>query len=147
LDYDVLVRRLQRAEHLQSVVDLSHAVTQGTVDCERDWRHPAIKEPRRSSSDRIRGAPQSGFSREMRRIRSRSSRSMDGWPGFTARDFPLMTVSGWIMASADRQSGQSRESQTQKTRSQSLSLRRVMVCSYGRLLPQCEILSGHDQPR
>ena len=47
----------------------------------------ATAQPSKSNSDRIRGAPQSGFSRDMRRIRSRTSRGMGGRPGFLALDF------------------------------------------------------------
>ena len=92
--------------------------------------------PNRASSDTIRGAPQVGFPRDMRRIRSRISRSMGGRPGLPDFDFHLqytlnpirchlMTVSGCTMANAERQFGQSLDSHTQKTRSRG--------CNFGRL--------------
>ena len=58
--------------------------------------------PNRSSSDRILGAPQVGFSRDMRRIRSRISRSMGGRPGFPALDFHRQYSLNPSMPSDDR---------------------------------------------
>ena len=92
--------------------------------------------PNRASSDTIRGAPQVGFSRDMRRIRLRILDSMGGRPGLPFLDFHLqyslkplrchlMTVSGWTMARADRQLGHSRESTIQKTRSRRRSFGRL----------------------
>jgi hypothetical protein len=95
--------------------------------------------PNRASSDTIRGAPQRGFSRDMRRIRSRILGSRGGRPGLPVLDFHvqyslnpfrchLMTVSGWTMARAERQSGQRWESTTQKTRSRQRSFGRLTDC-------------------
>ncbi len=61
---------------------------------------------------------------------------MGGRPGFPALDFHrqknlkpfrchLTTVSGWTMARADRQLGQSLDSNTQKTRSRGRSFGRL----------------------
>ena len=47
----------------------------------------ATFKPSSASSSRILGEPQSGFSREIRRISSRISGSTLGRPGFPARDF------------------------------------------------------------
>ena len=95
--------------------------------------------PKRSSSDRILGAPHAGFSRDMRRIRSRISRLMRGRPSVPALDFHLqyslnpwpchrITVSGWTTANAERQFGQRRDSNTQKTRSRRRNLGRLTDC-------------------
>ena len=84
--------------------------------------------PSFSSSPWIRGAPQSGFSRLIRRTRSRTSRGTGARPPLRRRDFqvqnkrnPLrshvMTVSGFTITSVARQAGQSRESNTQNRRS------------------------------
>jgi len=73
-------------------------------------------------------APQSGFSRLIRRIRSRTSRGTGGRPLLVRRDFQVpnrrkpfrcqpMTVSGFTMTSTSRQFGRSRESNTQSSRS------------------------------
>jgi len=53
----------------------SRAMYLATVDSATEWLS-------RSSSDRIRGAPHVGFPRDMRRIRSRISRSTCDLPGF-----------------------------------------------------------------
>jgi len=95
--------------------------------------------PNRASSDSIRGAPHVGFSRDIRRIRSRISRSIGGRPGLSALDFHfqysrnpiqchLTTVSGWTRTRADRQLGQRRESHTRKTRSRGRSFGRLTDC-------------------
>ena len=95
--------------------------------------------PNRSSSDKILGAPHIGFSRDMRRIKARISRSMHGRPGLPGLDFHLqyslnpirchwMTVSGCTMASAERQFGHSRDSNTQKTRSRGRNFGRLTDC-------------------
>ena len=47
----------------------------------------AMSWPNRASSDAIRGAPQVEFSFNIRRIRSRISRSMRGRQGFLVLDF------------------------------------------------------------
>src|SRR5215831_7167048 len=80
------------------------------------------------SSSKLFRTRQSGFSRLIRRIRSRTSRETPGRPGFPQRTFhvqkrrkPLrcqpITVSGLTMASAERQSPQTRERTAQKQRS------------------------------
>ncbi len=80
------------------------------------------------SSPWTRGAPQSGFSRLMRRMGSRTSRGTGGRPPIRRRDFQVqkrrkpfrcqaMTVSGFTVTSASRQAGRSRKSSTQTNRS------------------------------
>ena len=87
----------------------------------------ATSYPSKASSDLIRGTPHVWFSRDSRRMRSRTSRATPGLPCFL-RDFHRQyslkpcrchrsTVSGWTRVSADRQPGQSLDSQTQKIRS------------------------------
>ena len=76
----------------------------------------------------IRGAPQQGFSRHILRISSRTSREMIGRPGLPCRTFQVQnrrkparcqatTVSGLIMASAERQSRQKRDRKIHNRRS------------------------------
>ena len=80
----------------------------------------------------MRGAPHSGFSRHMRRMRSRTSRETGGRPLRRERDFqvqkrrkPLrcqpITVAGLTIARASRQSGQKLEIRTQNQRSDGCS--------------------------
>ena len=80
------------------------------------------------SSPAIRGAPQSGFAGEIRRIKSRASFGTEGLPGFPERDslvqYPrnfllrhAMTVSGRTITRASRQPAQTRESHDQRIRS------------------------------
>jgi hypothetical protein len=99
--------------------------------------------PSLSCSPWIRGAPQEEFSRHILRIRSRTSREITGRPGWPCRTFqvqkrrkPLrcqaMTVSGSTMASAERQSLQTRDSQTHNRRSN------------GRFTPECRRKSPYD---
>ena len=77
-----------------------------------------------------------GFSRDIRRIKSRISCSILGRPGRTARDFHLqtkrnpcrcqwITVSGLTMTNAVLHSDQNLDSQTQNTRSRGHSLGRL----------------------
>jgi hypothetical protein len=76
----------------------------------------------------MRGALHNGFSRHMRRMRSRTSRETDGRPQRRGRDFqvqkrrkPLrcrpITVAGLTIARASRQFGQKLEIRTQNKRS------------------------------
>jgi hypothetical protein len=84
--------------------------------------------PSLSNSPWIGDAPQRGFSRRRRRIRSRTSRERPGRPDFPQRTFHVqkrrkpwrcrpITVSGLTMASAERQSRQIRHRTTHKNRS------------------------------
>ncbi len=93
-----------------------------------------ISIPSLSNSPWILGAPHKGFVRLMVRIKSRTSRDTGGRPGLPCRIFhrqntrnPLRcqatTVSGLTIINADRQSGQTLASQTQKSRSDTVSLR------------------------
>ena len=83
------------------------------------------------------GAPQSGFSRLILRIRSRTSREIVGRPAWPCRIFqvqnrrnPLrcqaITVSGLTMASTERHSQQTRERKTQNRRSAGVSFGRLL---------------------
>ena len=92
-----------------------------TVACE-------ISMPSLRSSPWNRGAPQSGFSRLMRRMRSRTSRPTVGRPPLRRRDVQVQkrrkplrcqptTVSGFTMTSTWRQFGRIRERITHNSRS------------------------------
>ena len=91
--------------------------------------------PSLSSSPWIRGAPHIGFSRLSRRIKSRTSIGTAGRPGCPRRIFqvqnsrkPLrcqaITVSGFTITRADRQSAQTPDSQAQRNRSAAVNLGR-----------------------
>ena len=93
-----------------------------------------------SNSPWMRGAPQSGFSRLILRINSRTSFGTAGRPGWPERTFhvqnsrkPLrcqaMTVSGLTMTKADRQSFQTSHSHAQRSRSAEVS--------FGRFTERC----------
>ena len=84
--------------------------------------------PSLRSSPWMRGAPQHGFSRHILRIKSRTSLEMSGRPGCPRRTFQVQnrrkparcqakTVSGLIMASAERQSRQKRDRKIHNRRS------------------------------
>ena len=99
-----------------------------------------ISMPSLSSSPCILGAPHSGFSRLIVRISSRASVGTDGLPGWPRRIFQLqnsrkpfrcqaITVSGLMMINALRQSAQTSQIQTQRSRS--------AVTSFGRLTERC----------
>src|SRR5438445_3863704 len=98
--------------------------------------------PSLSSSPWMRGAPQLGFSRDILRIRSRTSREMTGRPGWPCRTFQVqnqrkparcqaMTVSGLTIASAERQSLQRRDRQIHNRRSLKVNFGRFLadLCS------------------
>ena len=92
---------------------------------------PVHLRPSLSNSPGMRGAPQSGLARHICRIRSIVSGATRGRPAFRARLFQRqnrrkpcrcqwITVSGWTSRIVCRQRLQTRERQTQKTRSTGL---------------------------
>ncbi len=122
--------------------------------------------PSSRSSERIRGAPQSGFSRDIWRIRSRISAGVVGRPGFPTLHFhrqkslnacrcQRMTVSGWTMARAERQLDQRRGTPTGPEAGEQDPEKAVPkpqlgafagVLKDGDLLPEGEILGGEAEP-
>jgi hypothetical protein len=111
------------------------AQVEGTVSTQNSRESRLLREVnkldlirRMSQVNPLSGAPQPGFSRHILRIRSRTSRETSGRPGLPRRTFQVqnnrkparcqaMTVSGWTMASAERQSLQTRDSRTHNRRS------------------------------
>ena len=72
--------RLRNAPHVGEGVLPPRVIYLATVDSATEY-------PSKCSSDWIRGAPQVGFSRDMRRMRERTSSSAFGRPAFPCRDF------------------------------------------------------------
>ena len=94
--------------------------------------------PSLSNSPWMRGAPHSGFSRLIVRIKPRTSRDTAGLPVVPCRTFqvqnrrkPLrcqaMTVSGLTMTSADRQSAQAPDNHAQNKRSATVNFGRFLA--------------------
>jgi hypothetical protein len=86
---------------------------------------PPMSMPSMSSSPWMRGAPQSGLSRLIWRIRFRASWETDGRPGWPRRTFQLhntrnplrcqwITVSGFTITRADRQPVQNRDKRARR---------------------------------
>jgi hypothetical protein len=121
------------------------AQVEGTVSTQNSRESRLLREVnkldlirRMSQVNPLSGAPQPGFSRHILRIRSRTSRETSGRPGLPRRTFQVqnnrkparcqaMTVSGWTMASAERQSLQTRDSQTHNRRSPGVNFGRVLA--------------------
>ncbi len=86
----------------------------------------------------MRGAPQPGFSRLMRRISARTSSDIAGRPGLPCWTFQVqnnrnalrcqaMTVSGFTMTRAERHSLHTCDSPTQNKRSELCNCRRFLA--------------------
>ncbi|MCU1293437.1 MAG: hypothetical protein JWP08_2287 [Bryobacterales bacterium] len=97
-----------------------------------------ISMPSLTSSPWIRGAPQPGFPRLMRRISSRISRDTAGRPGLPRHTFQVqnirhalrcqaMTVPGLTMTKAERHSVHTRESPIHNRRSELFNSRRFFA--------------------
>src|SRR5580704_17169358 len=94
--------------------------------------------PSLSNSPWMRGAPHSGFSRLIVRIKSRTSRDTVGLPFAPRRTFHVqnnrkpfrcqaMTVSGLTLTSADRQSVQAPDNHAQNTQSATVNFGRFLA--------------------